>query len=467
MKKVEHFSTPVSYQHASLNKNSEWVNVANIKEISSAVFYFFLILFSILFFGLKGRQEYTIYNSVQRLFKNVKPFRNYYNFDFELLPFNSKNRFIKFYLYFYRDTTNRIDSNISFKYLIKLLYPNITERNIWHSIDINFHFENGQLWTEEYPLYVDYMFDFKSISIHLKVEQNNFSIYKGLEFGTLFCSTESTQFNVYFNLMMTILLILALFELSYLKYSNQIKSFKLNQILLFPLIIVMILSNNPLYFYHLIHPTQFYYYMMIFFVPTCDAFIYFTIIFMMFYSMLFEGKEFDRLAQINNSKQKVVKFSIITFTLSVIYTFVMVVFNYYITNNSILVNFPTLIEYQNNLKIEKYKSCANAISVFIVLILLLASFLISDEITTSSVIYIIIFLPIFIEEFCFNGIFIFFDLISKRNDAEITMSKMIIQNLFCIFLVYIHWPFDIREKYEQFDENSNDENETFAEAINV
>lgn len=467
MKKVENIST-FTYDKKTLpNKNSEWVEVADIKEMISAVFVFFLIMFSILFFGLKGNQDYTIYNSVHHLFKNKKPFRNYYTYDFDLLSFNSKNRFLKFYLYFYRNTTRRKDSNVSFQYMTKFVYPNITELSLWHNIDLNLHLENGQQWSEEYPLYQDHMLDFSSISFQLRIAQDNNSIFKGFEFGTLYCSTESTQFNIYFNSLMTFLLIFALIQLSYKKWSKQIDRFQLDQIFLFPLIALMVFSNNPLYFYHLKHPTRLYYYWSMFFVPICDSFIYFSIVFMMFYSISPEGKKRNEITKIKTTRKKIIKMSIITFIFSFTYAFVMIAFNYNLTKKSILINFPTLVTYKNNIQLEKYKSVANAVSAAIVIILLLASFIINEDITYASIIYVLIFMPIFIQEFCFNGIFIYFKLTNRRNNAEVVMSKMIIQNLFCIFLVYIHWPFDIREKYEQFNDNVDDENETFADTIDT
>ena len=463
MQKVEHVSTIMNNEHVISNTNQEWIDVADFKEIFLALFYFFLILFSILFFGIEGHQEYTIYNPVQHLFTDTRPFRDYYTFDFELLPFNSKNRFLKFYLYFYRNTTNKIDSNISFKYLIKFLYSNITEYNSWHNIDVNFHFENGQSWTNEYPLYNDYMLDFKSISVQLKIAKKNNSIYKGFEFGSLYCSTESTQFIIYFNAIFTISLIISLIALSYKKMSKQIKLYRVDQIFLFPLIILMLLSNNPFFFFHIYHPTRLYYYCMMFFVPICDAFIYFTILFLMFFTTSCNQ---ENNIGIDKSKKKLVKFSIITFVILLIFLFVMIAFNYFLTNNSLLVNFPKLFEYQNIVKVEEYKSSANAIFTLLMLILLLSSFLINDDVNASSIVYTVLFMPIFIQEFCFNGIFPYFNITDKKNEAAISMAKMIIQNLFCLFLVYIHWPFDIREKYTQIDANDFN-NETFADVVEV
>lgn len=446
-------------------ENQEWIDIANTKEIFLTLSLFFLFLFSIIYFAVEGNQEFTVYYSEQYLFKNKKPFRNYLIYDFQLLPFNSRNRFLKFYLYFNRNTSKSVNSNISFIYLVKLLYPNITEYNSIHNNTVDFHFEKDQEWTDEYPLYIDYMLEFKSISLQLKILKENNTIFSGFDFVSLYCSSESTTFSIYFVFVFTCFHFILFKALLYKKYSKQIKSYRLEQILLFPLLFFMILSNNPLYFLHLYHPTRLYYNLMIFSVPICDAFIYFATVILMFYSGLADKK----ISMNSDSKNRFVKILIVAFIFSIIYLFIMIHFNYYLTNHSMLVPFPTLEEHRNNQNVYKYKSIAVSISTIIMLFLLFSSFIVTDNVTLNAIIYLIIFLPVFIQEFCFNGIFIYFELVNERIEGTLMMSKMVIQNIYCLFLVYVHWPCDIREKYLHIDSNlnKNNDNETFVDVIDV
>ena len=258
--------------------------------------------------------------------------------------------------------------------------------------------------------------------------------------------------------------IIFLFGLIKLKRSNEIKYFYHEQFFLFPLAISVILSNNPFCVYKLFYPTSLNCQWMLYTTPISDGIIYFTqIIYFVCLSFRLTLKKDKELLLPDNSKMQDAKFkkiSIYCFLFNFIYIIINLICNRFLSQYYYLNNFPSYSDYHKFKKINYFKSLLDMIFSLSALVFALASLIFIDNLSAPPFIYLSICIVFFIQKFLFEGFFIFFDFFNEKESFLVVLLKLIIQNVTCFFIIFVHFPYDIREQCSQIDssmhQNSND-----------
>lgn len=455
MKNVPTFpDKTVSYS----DKNLMWIDAAGKKEMISSFIFFFIIFCSLFYFCFYGRDK-LVTDLYYDHSINFNPDNQYkQNFTYNLSPKYLNMRFVRFSITFFQNSTCKFDEEFSFNYFIQRLFYNGSHEKVQKNVSIAFHLNPGQQYTTEYILYADFALDLQFLSVSIFLNTSNTS-FKSFEFGCLHGNSESTIFDVYYRAAF-IVIQLIIFVFLIHKFQSNVKKIYYEQYLLFPLLISIILSNNPYCVYSFFYPTSFYYRLMLYAVPITDGMIYFycEIIFVC-YSFRLQEKNDKELSIPENTKSRNSKFKKILICLlivSFVYVIIILFLNYFSSRYYYFNNFPSYEEAQKFQKIKYIKSFVVSIYSFSLLVFELASLIIINNIAPHPFIYLFIGLIFFIEQFVFEGIFIFFDILSEKDDCVLNLSKFIVHNVVCLFFALIHFPVDIREQCSQLSSVTGD-----------
>lgn len=450
MKNVSTFSDEtISYS----DKNLLWIDAASKKEMISSFIFFIIITCSLFYFCFCGRDKIvtTLYHSHSI---NFNPDNHYkQNFTYDLSPIYLNMRFVRFSIIFFQNSTCKFDEEFSFNYFIQRLFYNGTHEEAQKNVSIAFHLNPGQHWTNEYILYADFVLDLKFLSVTIFLNTSNTS-FKSFELGCFHGNSESTTFGVYYRATFIIIHFLIFVFLIH-KFRSNVKKIYYEQYLLFPLLISIIISNNPYCLYRLFYPTSLYYRLMLYAVPITDGMIYFycEIIFVC-YAFRLQEKNDKELSIPENSKSRNLKFKKILICLlivSFVYVIIILFLNYFLSRYYYFNHFPSYEETQKFKKIKHIKSFIVIIYSFSLLVFELASLIIINIIAPHPFIYLFLGLIFFIQQFLFEGFFVFFDILSEKDENALILSKFIVHNVSCLFFALIHFPVDIREQCSQLN----------------
>ncbi|KAK8852959.1 hypothetical protein M9Y10_017956 [Tritrichomonas musculus] len=446
-------------------KNILWINATKKKNLISTIIIFILLFLSLIYFCFYGYQDFITNKYQNREYHTSRTNdQEIQKFDFDLTPFDYNNRFVRFSITFGRNTTGEFSEDVIFYYFIQKLKPyNSKAEKIEKNVSLNAHMNNNQNWTSEYILYRDYVLDFQFLSLGILINKSN-TAFNQFEFSYLYGGTESTFFNLYFRSAFSFLHILLLILVLHKKKTKKFKNFLPEQLLFFPLIIITIISNNPFCLYKFFYPTKLYYKWMLYTLPISDSVTYFTTFMLfIFYSYRVSERQNREIYFLGHSKsgknnfRKVSKFLLI---LCLIHMFVLIILNYYLGEYLYFNYFPTLKDSARYQNIQHIKSFVIILFSTFVLLFTLVALLIINVVAFPLFLYISSYVVVFVQNFLFEGIFPFFGITNDKEESYIVMSKMIIQNIYCLFIVYIHWPCGEHELDSQsLDDNCIDNDE--------
>lgn len=229
------------------------IDSINFKKALCAIFGFAFLLLVLMVMGIAGPTPTLITGSESHELNGRKK-----RIELNLLNLSSLSRFIEVSMVFQRNSTSVNASGIA-RVTYEALFVNSKEEYV-HPISIMSHvgeviFEKGELDSKPVTVWRDNILDFENMSISLRVDrvpQNVFSVYTQVKMG----DTKHTVFQIYFrsaaSLVGFVCLVMFLRSLSV----SSMRLWHLEQKLTVPLLVLLILYDNPFYIFHANSPTK-------------------------------------------------------------------------------------------------------------------------------------------------------------------------------------------------------------------
>lgn len=431
-----YFSKPNPIIQSFQRSDEPWIDFVDTNEILYSILVCFAILLSIIYTGLNIRPQ-TIYQQFNKSYITRQRTSLRRQINFIITPLTNYNRYIRIYISFEKHDfiLSPLFKEINIEYALTQYFENQRKKTKYNKLHLDCSINKDENISEKFILFTDYFINSRFLDVNIVVPDADNATFCKFIVDVYYGSNEYTTFKMYFSYLFIIIFIFYLLSFDFFISSH------LNLQFLFLLLVSIILSNNPFYFLQVSNTQKFYYIFSSFSGPICDAFIYFsTLFFLEIYIIRIHSKSEKKFTE------KVLVFSFLSFFYFIVSFFKDITILQYFK----LENFPNT----NNEKI--LNSIVKGVSVFrcflgiIEFILVLVKICKIEHKSASLLVFLFLAALSFIQQSLIDGVlnFIYSHFYNDREQNKLHTAKFIIQNIFVLFITYVHWPYRKREKVE-------------------
>ncbi|OHT08174.1 hypothetical protein TRFO_23380 [Tritrichomonas foetus] len=463
-----------------------WIDIMTPSEILFTLFIFSIILSAILLSGLNHRNK-AVFSEVPHKFNNNMQGTRTEFVLYEFPHISSYNRYVTLGIYFYRrtDNPNVTNTNISKHILFSLDVYKTGDKGVYNStkvpIDILCEMNETQNVSGNFIIYKDYFIRYKSLDIGIDMRSPDNATFNQYTVYSYLGGTDFSKFSLYYRILLSVILsgmlIIFIFTNCFKKYKNtnttalaastksfsntlshnssilqQVHILTVEQIIVLPLIVMLIINNYPLYYNHLQNPTENFYINSVTFDSILNGYSCFTIL-VLFYQLDKSNSYYHSNLDEHDQKSKwsfVKEILAYTFYTGICIEITYTSYNHKAMKTTSMINIIPLTYKEfdiNEITQKQYVYSQIVVSIFIIILMmksLIICFVSQGDYHKLIIYYYATFILLF-QMLMINSLSQIFDVLNNwLNPDDQWVMLFTLENIFAGLLLYVHWPIDER-----------------------